>query len=123
MLEIIYLIHKNKKDLALNNLEWLICQKTQSNLVRVDLEIQAMKGYSTFLKASGLEPHHQMQFCVISRTLIYGEGFYHSVEIQLSGLLLLEVPIHLFFFPFLFSRIYWFSVWSYVAIADTSCSN
>ena len=28
-----------------------------------------MKGYSTFSKASGLEPHHQMQFSVIPRTL------------------------------------------------------
>ena len=30
-LEIIYLIYKYKKDLALNNLHWLICQKTKPN--------------------------------------------------------------------------------------------
>ena len=29
-----------------------------------------MKGYFTFSKASGLEPHHQMQFSVISRILV-----------------------------------------------------
>ena len=30
-LEIIYLIFMNKKDLALNNLYWLICHKTKPN--------------------------------------------------------------------------------------------
>ena len=30
-LEIIYLIYMYKKDLALNNLEWLMCHKTQPN--------------------------------------------------------------------------------------------
>ena len=29
--EIIYLIYMDKKDLALNNLQWLICHKTKSN--------------------------------------------------------------------------------------------
>ena len=32
-----------------------------------------MKGYSTFLKAPGLEPHYQMD-SIISRTLVAGEG-------------------------------------------------
>ena len=30
-LEIIYLIYMYKKDLALNNLQWLICHKTKPN--------------------------------------------------------------------------------------------
>ena len=34
--------------------------------VRVKLRIMAMKGYSTFPKARGQEPHHQMQFSVIT---------------------------------------------------------
>ena len=32
-LEITYLIHLYKKDLALNNLQWLICHKTQVNQI------------------------------------------------------------------------------------------
>ena len=32
-LEIIYLIEMNKKDLVLNNLQWLICYKTQPNQI------------------------------------------------------------------------------------------
>ena len=36
--------------------------------VRVSLGVIAMKRYSTFPKASELEPHHQMQFSVILRT-------------------------------------------------------
>ena len=35
--------------------------------IRVDF---GMKGDSTFLRAPGLVPHHQMQFSIISRTLI-----------------------------------------------------
>ena len=30
-LEIIYLIYMYKKDLALNNLQWVICHKTKQN--------------------------------------------------------------------------------------------
>ena len=37
--------------------------------VRVDLGVMAMKGYSTFPRSPKLEPHHQMQFSVISRIL------------------------------------------------------
>ena len=32
-LQIIYLVHKYKQDLALNNLQWLICHKTQPNQI------------------------------------------------------------------------------------------
>ena len=42
---------------------------------RVDLGAMAMKGYSAFPKAPTLlEPHHQMKFCDISRTLVRGGG-------------------------------------------------
>ena len=37
---------------------------------RVDLGVIAMKGYSSFPKAPGLEPHHQLQFTLIPRTLV-----------------------------------------------------
>ena len=40
--------------------------------VTADLEVVAMKGYPTFYKAFELEPHHQMQFSVIKRTLVVG---------------------------------------------------
>ena len=48
--------------------------------VRVDLGVMAMKGYSTFLRAAGLEPRHQIK--VISRTLVVGGVSYASAEIQ-----------------------------------------
>ena len=38
--------------------------------VRVELGVTAKKRYSTFPKAPGLEHYHQMQFSVISRTLV-----------------------------------------------------
>ena len=38
----------------------------------MDLEIIAMKGYSTFPRALGLKPHHQIQFSVISWTFVAG---------------------------------------------------
>ena len=37
--------------------------------VRVALGIMAMKGYSRFTKDPGIEPHHQIQFTVIPRTI------------------------------------------------------
>ena len=40
-----------------------------------------MKEYSTFHKAAGFETHHQMQFDVLSRTLV-GGGSYFSAEAQ-----------------------------------------
>ena len=33
--EIIYLIYMNKKYLALNNLQWLICHKTKPNQTQI----------------------------------------------------------------------------------------
>ena len=32
--QIIYLMYMDKDDLALNNLQWLICHKTQPNQIR-----------------------------------------------------------------------------------------
>ena len=45
-LEIIYLIYMLKKDLALNNLQWLICQKTKPN--------QLLKYYSHLIEYQSL---------------------------------------------------------------------
>ena len=68
----------NKPDSALNNPQWLIFCKSQTNQPNryypswsVDLGVIAMKGDSTFPIASELEPHHQMQFNVIPRTHTY----------------------------------------------------
>ena len=36
-LEIIYLMYMDKMDLALNNLQWLICHKTQPNQTKPNL--------------------------------------------------------------------------------------
>ena len=52
----------------------------QSFLVRVELGVMEMKGFFTFPKASGLEPHHRMQFRVITRTLVV--GWYLSAQVQ-----------------------------------------
>ena len=38
--------------------------------INVDLGMMATKGYSIFPISLELEPHYQMQFCVIPRTLI-----------------------------------------------------
>ena len=38
----------------------------------VDLGVMAMKGYSMFTKSQELEPHHQMQFSFIPKTLVVG---------------------------------------------------
>ena len=68
--------------------------------VWVDLGIMAMKGYSTYLKSPKLKPHHQMQFNVISRTLIHGGGLplCRDSELQLIGLLL-KIVCHLAIVP------------------------
>ena len=50
--------------------------------VRVELSVIVIEGYSTFHKAPGLEPHYQMQFSVISRTLVGGGEFYHTESLQ-----------------------------------------
>ena len=42
------------------------------NQVRVDQGEMAMKRYSTFPKSQGLEPHHQMQFNFVPKTLVSG---------------------------------------------------
>ena len=43
----------------------------------------AMNEYATFSKALELKPNYQMQFSVISKTLIGGRGgFYHSAEMH-----------------------------------------
>ena len=44
-----------------------------------------MKGYATFPKASGLDPHYQIQFSIISRSLGGGSGgaSYPSTEVHL----------------------------------------
>ena len=51
--------------------------------VKVDLGVMATKRYSTFPKAPGLEPRHQMQFSVVSKTLIEREVLL-SAEMQLA---------------------------------------
>ena len=43
-LEIIYLIYVYKKDLALNNLQWLIYHKTQNN--QIIFNIYVSRGFS-----------------------------------------------------------------------------
>ena len=47
----------------------------------MDMRVIAMKGYSIFPKTPALlEPHHQMKFSVISRTLV-GGGSYGFSEV------------------------------------------
>ena len=50
--------------------------------VRVDLVVIAVKVYSIFLRAPGLEPHHQMQFSAIFRTLVAREGYFSSAKTE-----------------------------------------
>ena len=52
-------------DLALNNLQRLICHKTkQTKPNRVNLGVMLMKGYFAFPKASVLlETHHKIVYC------------------------------------------------------------
>ena len=47
-----------KMDLALNNLQRLICHKTKQTNLPVDFGAMTMKEYSTFPKSSRLELHH-----------------------------------------------------------------
>ena len=54
---------------------------TLTGTTNMDQTGLAIKGYSTFSKAPGLELHHQMQFSVKLRILV--EGFYPSAEVQL----------------------------------------
>ena len=60
-------------DLALNNLQWYICHKTQPNQptnppIRMDLEVMTLKGYSTHPRSPEMQPNHHMQFRDIPRT-------------------------------------------------------
>ena len=40
--------------------------------IRADLEVMAMNKYFTNPRPPELEPHHQMQFCIILQKLNYG---------------------------------------------------
>ena len=42
-LEIIYLIHMYKKNLGLNNLQWLMCHKTKPNQTAYDSEAPVLE--------------------------------------------------------------------------------
>ena len=42
--------------------------------VRVDLEVKAKKKYSALLRSPKLEPHHQVQFNVISKITLFLGG-------------------------------------------------
>ena len=55
----------NKPDLALNNLQWLICHKTKSNQT----------------KSLKLDPHPQMQFTVIRRIPPVGTGIQSAYSV------------------------------------------
>ena len=45
-LEIIYLIYMYKKDLALNNLQWLICHQTKPNKIfQLLISVKIFKDY------------------------------------------------------------------------------
>ena len=50
--------------------------------VRVDLRVMAMMVYSTHSKSPKLEPHHQMQFKIIPKSLLFGGegGLLHCGE-------------------------------------------
>ena len=58
----------HKHDLELNNQQLLLYNKTKPNQTNPgwsDPRVMAMKGYSTFLKALGLRPYHQMHLSVV----------------------------------------------------------
>ena len=42
--------------------------------VRVDMGLMTIKGYSTFPRSQDLEPHHQMLFNIILRTILFWES-------------------------------------------------
>ena len=65
--------------------------------VRVDLVVMAMKGHSTLPRSSELEPHHQMQFCIISRTPLFGAvlQWAYSKPYQQGGSLVQDHKEHL----------------------------
>ena len=53
-----------------------------TNPFRVYLRVMSMNIYSTLPKVPSLEPHYQMQFCVILMTLDVEVGFYLFTEVQ-----------------------------------------
>ena len=64
--------------------------------VTVDQSVMAMKGYSTLPKSKELEPHHQMQFSVVPRTLLFfffcgEEGYLSAVSKSACGLPLMDI--------------------------------
>ena len=79
---ILFNINGYKSSKGLNSFIWPIdgLQQVLSFWVRVDLGVMTVKEYSTFSKDLELEPHHQMQFSIISRTLLW-EGYF-SAEMQ-----------------------------------------
>ena len=50
-----------------------LCFQPSNDQWHVNLGVKAMKEYSTFPRALELEPHHQIQFNVILRTLLRGD--------------------------------------------------
>ena len=80
--------------------------------IRLDLKVIVMKEYTEFPKAPELEPHHQMQFSPISRTLLCRDAvgvFYSSSQM---GWFLKSITTEIFLF--LLSRlVHWFnSMWT-----------
>ena len=46
----------------------------------MNLGVMSMKGYPTFPKAPGLDPHHQMQFRIIFKLLLPGKVLTHCSD-------------------------------------------
>ena len=68
---ILFNINVFKSSKWLDNSIWPINGTlTGKHWVKVELGVMAMKEYSTFSKAPGLESHYQIQFSVLSRTLV-----------------------------------------------------
>ena len=70
--------------------------QTSTTKVRVDLSVIAIKGYSTFPKAPGLVPYHQMQFSVTPRMFVVEEGLTsrHILHPQSTGQRILKVLVY-----------------------------
>ena len=66
--------HKTKPNQTnqfnINKQFYLIPHQVYPHLVKVDLRVMGMERYFILPKASGMEPHYQMQFGVIFRTLV-----------------------------------------------------
>ena len=57
-------------------------QQIQPLLIRVDLEVMAMKGYSSFPRSPKLEPQHLMTLSVTPRKILFGGGLTPMQETQ-----------------------------------------